>query len=441
MLYVFCQGDLPKLDKQVDRGTEFEAWKSQWESYSSLSGLSEEAVGKQVQALTLCFSRETLAIVQNLCLTEEQKGNAQSIIEAIQRYIKGHINEFIERRNLRKCTQQHGESFDNFFVALRDLVKTCNYCSNECTQKHVGNQIIEGLLDGDTVEDLLQEADLMLTKAISMCQAWEVAKKQRANLTAQLWESVAAVQGRQDDKPWSPQPTCPECGAKPHPAGRTQYPTYHHYCHKVGHFAKVCRSKGTCQLQPKTTGELTAITASTPRLSGVQHSRITDPAPTIVVKICSANGSNTTEALPDSGADISAASTRALHDPNEHIDNLLPPNIIPKAANGTQMHPIGQLLISFNLENKTYHFQWCQEHHHVMESLQSTWHLAIMLPATTTPDITQHQSPAFTASDHRSSSRSTNSNHKRGNDVRIPKDVWWKHQNNGKRAISHLHHW
>ena len=51
---------------------------------------------------------------------------------------------------------------------------------------------------------------------------------------------------------------------------------------------------------------------------------------------------------------LSAASTKALHELNEHIENLLPLNVIPKTANGTQMHPIGWLPISFNLEHKTY---------------------------------------------------------------------------------------
>jgi len=150
------------------------------------------------------------------------------------------------------------------------------------------------------------------------------------------------------------QPTCPGCGAKP---GRSQCPAHNqtcHYCHKVGHFVKVCHSKGTRQLQTNTIGGLTAIRASTPHLSGLHHGRITDPAPTIAVNICSANGSSTSEALPDCGADISAASTKALHDLNEHVDNLFPPNIIPKAANGTQMDPIWRLPISFNLKHKTY---------------------------------------------------------------------------------------
>jgi len=60
MSYVFRQGDLQKLDLQVDRGTDFTAWKAQLKACRSLSGLDKESQIKQVKALTLCFSRETL---------------------------------------------------------------------------------------------------------------------------------------------------------------------------------------------------------------------------------------------------------------------------------------------------------------------------------------------------------------------------------------------
>ena len=43
-------------------------------------------------------------------------------------------------------------------------------------QKNLRDQIIEGLSNGDTVEALLQEADLMLDRTISKCQAQEAAK-------------------------------------------------------------------------------------------------------------------------------------------------------------------------------------------------------------------------------------------------------------------------
>ena len=67
--YTFRLSDLPKLDLQVDRGTDFTAWHLQWRSYCNLSGLAGQEASKKVEALSLCFSRETLSIVQNLGLT------------------------------------------------------------------------------------------------------------------------------------------------------------------------------------------------------------------------------------------------------------------------------------------------------------------------------------------------------------------------------------
>lgn len=90
--YTFRLSDLPKLDLQIDKGTEFTAWRLQWKSYCSLSGLSREDPSRQVEALSLCFSRETLAVVQNLGLTEEQRKDMQGIIEALQ----SHLNETVE---------------------------------------------------------------------------------------------------------------------------------------------------------------------------------------------------------------------------------------------------------------------------------------------------------------------------------------------------------
>ena len=120
MTHTFRPGDLPRLDLQVDRGTDFKAWKTQWEAYQSLSGLGTQSQTKQVQALTLCFTRETLTIVENLGLSETQRGSVEAILTALQRYVEGQI-ESVERRHFRQRKQQHGESFNDFLVSLREL--------------------------------------------------------------------------------------------------------------------------------------------------------------------------------------------------------------------------------------------------------------------------------------------------------------------------------
>ena len=364
MPYVFRQGDLPKLDVQVDRGSDFMAWKAQWESYMSLSGLSEESAEKKVQALTLCFSRETLSIVQNLGLSDTDKQDITAIIAAIKTYIDGHINKSVERRHFRRRTQEPGESFDDFLLALRELVKTCNFCSNECIQKNLRDQLIEGILDGDTVEDLLQIKDLNLDKAIQVCQAQEAAKKQRANMTGVHQESVAAIRNPPRRKPPSytapsHSATCPGCGSRLHQGGRARCPTFGlpcNNCGKLGHFAKVCCSRHSLP-ESKPTLTTSTNTLSTNKdllLSNISNVAASDPAPKITINITTLNGSTSISVLPDSGADVSAAGKAIHHHLNEHVDNLLPSHIVPKAANGTAMHPIGKLPVNLKLGNREF---------------------------------------------------------------------------------------
>ena len=105
----------------------------------------------------------------------------------------------------------YGESFDNFLVSLRELAKTCKFCSDECIQKSIRDQIVEGLIDGDTVEDLLKESDLTLEATISKCRAQEAAKQQRAQ-----------------QRP--PTGTSPGCGSPHHQGGWQRCPAFNVTC-------------------------------------------------------------------------------------------------------------------------------------------------------------------------------------------------------------------
>ena len=113
MAFVFRQGDLPKLDLQVDRGSDFKAWKIQWEAYFSLSGLDDQTAEKQVQALTLSLSRETLTIVENLGLTDAQRKSAKEIITYIMRthtFIHAHRSLPLHN-NHYQCPHSHKTEF------------------------------------------------------------------------------------------------------------------------------------------------------------------------------------------------------------------------------------------------------------------------------------------------------------------------------------------
>ena len=189
-------------------------------------------------------------------------------------------------------------------------------------------------------------------------------KKQRAAIQqgpSHLNESVAALKTHPQKKVFTPQALCPGCGAQPHPAGRTQCPAYRtscHNCKKLGHFARVCRSRPVQPNENKpprpctTTLQSDIPLSQDAGLSNIHHVTSTNPAPKLQMDIITLNGAVTTAVLPDSGADISAAGTGILSQLNEHIDNLLPSSVIPKAANGAKMHPVGRLPVCFKIGNK-----------------------------------------------------------------------------------------
>lgn len=58
-----------------------------------------------MKAVTLSFLYETLTVVDNLGLSEVQRGKVIQTIDAIQWYVEGHVNESVERRNSRRCVQ------------------------------------------------------------------------------------------------------------------------------------------------------------------------------------------------------------------------------------------------------------------------------------------------------------------------------------------------
>ena len=173
--------------------------------------------------------------------------------------MEGAINETVERRNFRKRRQHARESFDDYLVALRELVKTCRYCTDDCVSKILRDQIIEGLQDGDTIEELLRQKKLSLEQTIQICRAHESAKNQREEIKG----SHAAInvtstykakkKPTNRDRPMAArkqltheqQRTCGRCGCG-HGNLPQNCPAFNktcNKCHKLGHFASLSRTK------------------------------------------------------------------------------------------------------------------------------------------------------------------------------------------------------
>jgi hypothetical protein len=88
-------------------------------------------------------SQGTLNVVENLGLTNAQRKDQAQIIAALKLYVDGQVNETTELPNFRQRSQHDGESFHDFLVAMWELAKTCNFCSNDCLQKAIRDKIMD----------------------------------------------------------------------------------------------------------------------------------------------------------------------------------------------------------------------------------------------------------------------------------------------------------
>ena len=102
-----------------------------------------------------------------------------------------------------------------------------------CIEKSMRDQLSEAVTEGNTVEGLLQENNLTLTRAITICHSKEAAKRHCFNIARES-KVVAALR-----HPYQPihqvSLTYPGCGVAVHKKGQHQCPACNQvcvYCHK-----------------------------------------------------------------------------------------------------------------------------------------------------------------------------------------------------------------
>ena len=231
---------------------------------------------------------------------------------------------------------------------------------------------------GDTIQELLQTKDLTLDQTIIKCRRLEAVKKSRAEI--QHTPDAYSIQVMSQTH------TYIGCGGKVHDGGRKNCPAYKRACRrcgKIGHFSKVCR-QGLATNSPKghTQGAQNpprTYTLSISELPFVQiTSRSIKTAPTIAMEVSTPDGQATLQVLPDSGADICAAGPHLVRALGEHTDNLAESTVIPKAVNGSLLHPTGKIPnVIFELNGRR-----SSDDVHIYESVSGTiisWSVAQLL--------------------------------------------------------------
>ena len=250
-----------------------ENWKlfrQRWKTFALLSQLHLLETNLQVAMFLHVLDDEALRIYNGFYFeTDEDDRTLEEVIAKFTEFVIGEENETYERFKFNQRQQSSTETFDNFLADLRGLVKSCNFCDN-CRDSLIRDKVVTGIYDHQIRTDLLKERKLSLEKCIDICRSGEDAKAQGKALQGptqvdavysrvkptQFKKKVKPVQGHRPtssrSRTHAPQgqtqaqtgPTCGYCGYGKH--NRSECPARKascSFCHKLGHFQKVCKAR------------------------------------------------------------------------------------------------------------------------------------------------------------------------------------------------------
>ena len=207
----------------------------------------------QVSVLITCLGIECARIYDSFVFADQaDKLKIQPVLCEFDGHFRPQKSETFERFKFVSRRQAVDEPFDKFLLALKGLIASCNYDTQR--DSLLRDQIVVGIIDSDTREQLLSQSTLDLKKAVEICRARESARNYavqmqsntETNQTQMQVNWLSANRGASGfQKTKNPRDNgnvgpCRFCGGQ-HSRGKC--PAYGKSCAKCGlfnHYAKVC---------------------------------------------------------------------------------------------------------------------------------------------------------------------------------------------------------
>ncbi|UYV70088.1 hypothetical protein LAZ67_7001756 [Cordylochernes scorpioides] len=231
---------------------------------AKMHSILPDKTGRIQATLLHCLGPQVQRIFFNL---PEEKDTYEKAKEALTKYFTPQKNIVSERFKFRQRKQNTDENIDSYVIALRELVKSCEFGNLE--EDMIRDQIIEKCYNRQLKEKLLQQDNLNLQRTIEISRMFETAKEEFRVLTNEDMTSINRVnyknnfqaanestvkgpkahnvchQKGSSSKVSAPNlEECYRCGLTTHPpykcGARNMKCTFYN---KMGHLNRVCRNK------------------------------------------------------------------------------------------------------------------------------------------------------------------------------------------------------
>ena len=185
-----------KLNLRENTSENWKSYKQQWQNYTIVANLAAQPEEYQVALFLHCLGPDALRVYNGLPFeSEEDKKTLSKIMEKLDEFAIGEVNETYERYVFNSRDQEADESIDAYVTVLRKLAQTCNFCA--CLHDSViRDRIVLGVRSKQLRKRLLQERKLTLTKCIDICRSTEATSSRLEAILGTETEEVNKIRQR-----------------------------------------------------------------------------------------------------------------------------------------------------------------------------------------------------------------------------------------------------
>jgi hypothetical protein len=228
-----------------DLATEWKQWRKRCEWFLIATRKADTDEEVKVGVVLTLLGKEGVRIYETFAFaTAGDEKKIKPVLDAFDTFFKPLHSEVFERYKFKIRSQLAGESFDNWMLDLRGLIKNTNYTTLTAltiNDSMLRDQIVFGILDTTVREKLLMEKNLTFNKECEIVRACEAARSQLQKIHPQ--PETGTVHRLVNQKPRGgpgQDPFCENCGRR-HKADQCLAKNVICYgCNQKGHYQRRC---------------------------------------------------------------------------------------------------------------------------------------------------------------------------------------------------------
>ena len=262
--------DRPKLTENCSQ-QDFEFFRTEWNAYYESTGKQSDQIMKD--QLLQCADESLRKTIRMSLGTRAESISLVDLMEEVKTAAVEMQSDMLNEVRLMEAKQERNEPVRKFLARLKGLAGICELktkCACDETPSYadriIHTTLVKGLVDNETKGEILSKVDkFTLDQTIAFVEARETGQRSLAGLggSGLAGQQIHIVRDYSESQCWR----CGETGHTSRFKGCKAKKAICGGCKKIGHFAKVCRSKNT---NPKDQGLEERMTTDAVMMHGLK---------------------------------------------------------------------------------------------------------------------------------------------------------------------------